>query len=124
MKKKIVSLLFRWGPAIVWATVMFYFSHQPVIRVSEVKWWDFAIHKIAHLIEYAVLYILTFYALRHKNWQNAIILVFIFALTDEIHQDFIPGRECKVRDIGFDSLGAFIGVWLRSKLALWLTISK
>jgi VanZ family protein len=29
----------------------------------------------------------------------------IYGITDEIHQLFVPGRSCTIRDVGLDSLG-------------------
>ncbi|MCR5812258.1 MAG: VanZ family protein [Lachnospiraceae bacterium] len=34
----------------------------------------------------------------------------IYAVTDEIHQLFVPGRSCELRDIGIDSCGVLAGV--------------
>lgn len=35
-----------------------------------------------------------------------------YAITDEIHQYFVPGRSCELRDVGIDSLGALTGILL------------
>ncbi|MBI1974847.1 MAG: VanZ family protein, partial [Parcubacteria group bacterium] len=32
----------------------------------------------------------------------------IYAITDEIHQIFVPGREATIRDFLIDALGAFL----------------
>lgn len=34
----------------------------------------------------------------------------LYALTDEIHQSFVPGRSCELRDMGIDSCGVLAGV--------------
>ena len=34
----------------------------------------------------------------------------IYAITDEVHQSFVPERDCMVRDMCIDGLGAFMGV--------------
>ena len=34
----------------------------------------------------------------------------LYAVTDEIHQSFVPGRSCELRDIGIDSCGVLAGV--------------
>ena len=33
-----------------------------------------------------------------------------FACTDEFHQSFVDGRGPSKRDVGIDSIGAFIGI--------------
>ncbi|MER2026713.1 MAG: VanZ family protein [Lachnospiraceae bacterium] len=34
----------------------------------------------------------------------------LYAMTDEIHQSFVPGRSCELRDMGIDSCGVLAGV--------------
>ena len=43
----------------------------------------------------------------------------LYAVTDEIHQSFVPGRSCELRDIGIDSCGVLTGVLIVS-LVIWL----
>ena len=33
----------------------------------------------------------------------------LYAVTDEIHQTFVPGRSCELRDMGIDSCGVLTG---------------
>ena len=40
----------------------------------------------------------------------------LYAVTDEIHQYFVPGRSCELRDIGIDSCGVLAGVLVVSLL--------
>ena len=40
----------------------------------------------------------------------------LYAVTDEIHQSFVPGRSCELRDIGIDSCGVLAGVLVVSLL--------
>ncbi len=42
----------------------------------------------------------------------------LYAVTDEIHQFFVPGRSCELRDIVIDSCGVLAGVLVVS-LAIW-----
>lgn len=39
----------------------------------------------------------------------ALIICVLYAVTDEIHQSFIPGRSCELRDVIIDSSGALLG---------------
>jgi VanZ family protein len=40
-------------------------------------------------------------------------LTLLYAVTDEIHQSFVPGRHPSIWDVViFDNLGALIGLWL------------
>ena len=40
----------------------------------------------------------------------------LYAMTDEIHQSFVPGRSCELRDMGIDSCGVLAGVLVVSFL--------
>lgn len=42
----------------------------------------------------------------------AVILAFFYGASDEFHQIFTQGREARVRDVAFDTLGAGIIVFL------------
>ena len=43
---------------------------------------------------------------------RAWLLAFFYAVTDEFHQSFTPGRHPSVWDVViFDNLGALIGLW-------------
>jgi VanZ family protein len=85
----------------------------------------FDVAKFAHFTVYFVLGMLLDRALdgrglRRQAWWTMVFLVF-YALTDEIHQSFVPGRTPLLFDIGVDSLGGLvgIGVW-RRVIAPWL----
>lgn len=104
-------------PAIVWAGVIFLLSSQSGLPSLDTDGADFLLKKSAHLFVYAVLY--WFLLLGTIRWSTnqtiqtwlPILLVLLYAITDEIHQTFVPFRFGTVRDIGYDMLGATI-VWL------------
>ena len=75
------------------------------------------IRKIAHFSEYAVggilifLLILTFEKISPKVRNiSSIIITIIDAISDEVHQVFVPGREGKIVDVYIDTLGIITGV--------------
>ena len=76
------------------------------------------IRDIAHMAEYAILFILLYIAMRVyiSGRCGALILslaiCFVYACTDEIHQYFVPGRAFELIDIGLDTLGAVIAAVL------------
>ena len=47
-----------------------------------------------------------------KAYAIAFVLSVIYAVTDEIHQIFVPGREGKISDVVIDSSGSFFGIGL------------
>lgn len=103
-------------PAIIWASIIFAFSSQKVIPGVEEYAPDFFIKKFAHVFVYLVLYFLLQFAV-NKTTQTSqtklrlylpLILCCIYAISDEIHQSFVPGRTATLRDIGYDMIGVSI----------------
>lgn len=113
-----------WLPALVWMGVIFGFSALPINHEAQFSWPDFIFKKTAHVAEYAILYFLV-----HRAWSNQgklastkifiLSLVFgvFYAMTDEWHQTLTPGREGRLKDVGFDTLGMLLMLtYLKSKL--------
>ena len=68
---------------------------------------------IGHFGEYFVFGALLANALRfHFGWKRVVALAICtaaaYAITDELHQYFVPGRAFELIDIGLDTLGAVI----------------
>ncbi len=74
-------------------------------------WQMLFIKKIFHLVEYAILSILAYRSF-NKNRVKTLIFVLVYAISDEIHQSFVPGREPRIRDVIIDLTGGYLGVWL------------
>jgi len=75
--------------------------------------YDQKIRKIAHVTEFAILnifFINLIYQLKEKFKLKyliiSIILTFIYACTDEIHQIFVQGRTSSFIDVLIDTTGA------------------
>ncbi|MCR5467440.1 MAG: VanZ family protein [Lachnospiraceae bacterium] len=78
---------------------------------------EYPVRKTAHMTEYAVLCALFAGALydkehRRKTLALAFGLTVCYAVTDEIHQFFVPGRACQFTDVLIDSAGGFISTVL------------
>ena len=80
-----------------------------------------AVRKCAHLTEYAILVTLLWRALssgiRGRRWEwrpawQALLVVVLYAASDEFHQKFVPTREASVLDVAIDTLGAVAGLIL------------
>ena len=70
------------------------------------------IRKGAHFTEYAVLAVLVANALRlwgKLRWYWPVVISAAYAVTDEIHQYFVPGRACHMLDVTIDTCGAIFG---------------
>lgn len=111
MTDKLRNWLYRWLPLAVWCLLIFFFSSLPKTSVGIDYWTDFTIKKTAHIIEYAILAILSYRAFG-KSVFKALIFTILYAVSDEFHQSLVPGREPRVRDVLFDTIGALGGIWV------------
>lgn len=127
--KRVTALLWYWLPAAVWMTLIFYLSSRQRIALSQEYFLNFFIFKSLHVIEYALLYFFIFrgfYLSIHKTPhplvkipKYAFFLSLLYAISDEIHQSFVPTREGKFRDVVIDTLGIVIMyTFLKSRLPL------
>jgi len=111
-----------WLPTIVWAGIIFWFSSRSSITTTQIYWQDFTVKKTAHVFVYAVLAVLVYRSLKHTTKLTRIYLLIVallitigYALTDEFHQSFTPGREPHLRDIVIDGIGAAVALKLVDK---------
>jgi VanZ family protein len=102
----------RWGPVVAWAALIFALSSIPSLG-SGLGTWDLVLRKIAHATEFAILAALLVRALRHTGWAVAIGVA--YAVSDEIHQSFVSGRQGALRDVGIDAVGVVVGAVLASR---------
>ncbi len=82
----------------------------------------FPVRKIAHFVEYMILGGLSaaswvLYQAEEKENRKPFFLIawgfcVLFAVLDELHQAFVPGRTSSIRDILLDSVGALFGAFL------------
>jgi VanZ family protein len=76
------------------------------------------VRKSAHIFLYFVLGILLFNVLRSYKLKAkkligySILFAGLYAVTDEIHQSFVPGRSAELRDVVIDTIGAALGVFV------------
>jgi len=113
-----------WGPAILYLGVIYYVSSQP-----QVGWATPYPDKLLHVSEYLVLSVLLARALntgiRRPVPMARLLLAWClctgYAVTDEIHQVFVPGRSPDVRDALGDACGAALGLlMLQAAQRAWL----
>ncbi len=108
----------RWGAAALWMGVIFYFSDQSSFALLDRVWQPSLLSISAHFLEYAVLAALLWHALRcvpalrRRAALLAFVLAVLYALSDEFHQSFVPGRYPDVRDVLVDAAGALTAVLL------------
>ncbi len=72
--------------------------------------------KLAHFSIYALFSVLMNllllrYNIKHKKAAVlSFVLCFFYAVSDEIHQYFVPGRSCELRDVMIDLSGILSGI--------------
>ena len=84
---------------------------------------SFAVRKCAHFTEYMLLGMSLFMTVREYLTGSSpakeglsvvqpvsLIIGTLYAVTDEIHQRFVPGRSYEIRDILIDNCGVTAGV--------------
>ena len=115
---KVKSFALRWGPVLFWMAVIFLASGTPGSDLPTFGTWDYVVKKGGHMLGYAVLAVLW---RRGIGWERrpvaaAWLPAIIYALVDEVHQSFVPGRHPALTDaLGFDGVGAALGL-----LVSWL----
>jgi VanZ family protein len=138
--------LARYGPLILWAALIFIGStdvlsaaHTGGVLTPALLWLfpnisegtldllHFLSRKSGHLTEYAIFAWLTARAfrtssrelLRNRWFMASLLLVVVYALSDEFHQSFYPSRTASIYDSMIDSLGGLVALtilwWRRSR---------
>ena len=82
---------------------------------------DHPVRKTAHASEYALLGMLLFGAMtgtRKIRMGYAWLAASCYAVTDEFHQLFVPGRSCQFTDVCIDSGGAALGILVAAGVSL------
>ena len=99
---------------------MFFAQFRSIDKTTQdsiVEGLQFVVRKGAHFTAYAILGGLCFADLRvldkfklKINFIIALVISALYAASDELHQYFVPGRSCEIRDVMIDSLGALTGI--------------
>lgn len=108
-------------PIIFYALLVIYLSDQSqipyIIKQFEIK--DKILHFFGYLYFYLLLKVPIYINLRDKKYFTfykisliTILLSMIFAITDEIHQGFTPGRDADIFDLIADFAGLIIAFFL------------
>ena len=98
-----------WAPVVLWAAVIFALSSVSDLGTG-LGTWDLVLRKLAHAAEFAVLGGLLLRALRDER--AALLAGIAYAISDELHQHFVPGRVGSPLDVAIDSVGVAVGVLL------------
>ncbi|GAB6282358.1 MAG: hypothetical protein STSR0008_11030 [Ignavibacterium sp.] len=109
------KLFFVYLPLLIYWSILFILTSIPINKLPEIGLSD----KIEHFGAYLVLSFLLNLAFRFQNKIKlfserpnlfSFLFAFIYGVFDEIHQAFIPGRDCDLFDLTADTIGAILGL--------------
>jgi len=104
----------RLYPALLVMICIFALSHQPGDSLPSPEIWN--IDKLAHLVIYGLLSASCIYALApvitpaniNTFVYGIVFFCFLYGISDEFHQHFIPMRYPSFTDIVADTIGAIL----------------
>ena len=78
-----------------------------LFNITDITTLTIIVRKLAHFTEYFILGLLLINLFKNNNkrYLYTIIIGVIYAISDEIHQLFVPGRSCDIKDVMIDTLG-------------------
>ena len=97
------------------AGIIFYLSSQPALPTPPLFPHQ---DKVFHFLEFAGLGLMVF--LNRDSWGSRplpvmVLLVLAYALSDEVHQSFVPGRDCSAADLAADAAGGLFSLLVLSR---------
>ena len=110
----------RWLAPLTWMGGIFWLSAQPSLPSAPEPLADLVLKKTCHFVLYAVLAVLWMWALTSEGWSRgrrarvALLICALYAVSDEVHQMFVPGRGPRVTDVLIDIAGA----WAATRIPL------
>ena len=115
--RKLKKFLIYWFPIILYCLLIFIQSSYPSIEHTP-EWPNF--DKVLHCVAYAILGALFLRAFKTSRIKNhvrlililSVLLSFLYGISDEIHQHFVPSRSADIMDVLADMIGGFMGVYL------------
>jgi VanZ family protein len=120
-----IKKLLAWLPAILIMATIFALSSIPSTVMPLFGTWDTLVKKGGHVLGYGLLAVSYWYGLgfKKRHWLAAFLLALAYALSDEFHQSFVPGRhpslvDALVIDAGGAAIGLGLAYWRRVKTGL------
>ncbi len=117
VEQTVMGLVFGWGPAALWAAVLFLLSELQGLGVGLPTGAD----KLVHGGLYLILGLSLAWGRGRTGSDLAWVLLLLVGLgygaLDEWHQSFVPGRYASVADWVADGAGVMLGLVLFSGLS-------
>lgn len=132
-------IIISWLLVILWMGLIFNLSHKPASESNKMSKgisqtivetiekvapnsdidksiFNNLLRKVAHFLAYLVLGVLLANSLKnngisgYKGVVSAIFICVLYAISDEVHQLFVPGRGGQIKDVIIDSAGGLVGI--------------
>ena len=116
MKEQLKHGLWRWGPALLMMALIFAASSLTNKVIPQFGPRDVFVKKGGHALGYALLAAAYLHGLAGgrlvtgRHMLLAVLGACLYAITDEYHQSFVPGRNPSPVDVLIDTGGAGLGV--------------
>lgn len=109
--KNHIRCLFLWAPVVIYMAAIFYVSSlsQPPIPAGTDKPWHAAAYLGLAVVVVRALAGGLPRRLHLRTAAGAILIGVAYAVSDELHQSFVPGRFGDINDLIVDSLGVLAG---------------
>lgn len=136
-----IAVILSWAAVILWMLFIFYLSSQVAEQSNQLSTgitqaimkllgklapgiepdlnsFNYFVRKNAHFMAYLLLGLLSYNAMGKSRLHSlrsalfALLICVLYAISDEVHQLFVPGRGGQVTDVLIDSAGAMVGIGL------------
>lgn len=101
---------------IIYKIYSFIFNKNAIEYTKFAELYFNPIRKLAHFTEFGILGMFTYINIKEYTSRNLVIksllLSFLYAASDEIHQIFVKGRCFAIKDILIDTSGALLAILL------------
>jgi VanZ family protein len=96
----------RFAPPLLLMAIIFALSAQPGLD-SGLGVWDGVLRKLAHMVEFGLLWALWWRALGYRPPAPAlaVAITLLYAISDEVHQGFVANRVASPADVAIDAAG-------------------
>lgn len=113
METRLKTIIWRWGPVLVWAGVIYFFSSRPDLPRIQEPWLELSLRKAAHVTEYAIFGALLARAVGARKGQVALAAALgaLYAASDEWHQTLVPTRKGNPLDVALDTAAVLAGAY-------------
>jgi VanZ family protein len=132
-------ILKYWLPVLLWMAFIFWMSTgvfsaiktyhfiapilrsiDPTISENSIKLVNNSIRKVAHVTEYFISGLLVYRALRAgataprklRLALSSFVFILLLAASDEFHQSFVASRTASVLDVGIDTAGGLVAIFV------------